>query len=350
MKIEKKVWGNLNKCYSIAPLKFQGRDHILVAAEKQDRCILFDMDGNEIDTLWTEPGGVMSMQQIPNSDGMFLATHQFYSQNNSSNAKIMIVSPIEKGKWERRVLIDLPFVHRFGIMERNGVHYLIACTIKSAHAFIDDWSSPGKVLVAVLPKDLSQFNENYQLQMTEIKDGLLKNHGFYLQNRNGYDTALVACDNGVFRFTPPENMDGKWGIEEIIDVPASDSVLVDIDGDGEEELVVIAPFHGDNISIYKKKDGTFVKIYDYGKKADFVHSIFGGMLCGRPAVIIGHRKAERDLILFTWNEESKKIESQIIDHDCGSANVYKYEYQGVEYVLSTNRETDEIAVYRFEKE
>ena len=41
MKIEKKIVGQLEKCYAIAPLHYKGKDHILVAAEKQDPCLLF---------------------------------------------------------------------------------------------------------------------------------------------------------------------------------------------------------------------------------------------------------------------------------------------------------------------
>lgn len=349
MKIEKKIISNLEKCYSIAPLHYQGNDYFLVAAEKHDRCILFDLEGNEVDTVWQEPGGVMTMVQVPGSDGQFLATHKFYSPNDSKEAKIIIATPIEKGNWEIRTLVDLPFVHRFDIVERNGVHYLIACALKSDHEFRDDWNHPGKVYAAVLPDDLSTFDEEHQLELTVIKDNMLKNHGYYKIKEDGYDTSVISSDNGVFQFVPPENKDGEWEIRTLLETPASDAVLVDLDEDGEQELAVISPFHGDQISIYKKQNGAFEKVYDYEKPAEFSHAIYGGDLCGTKSVVIGHRKGERNLIAFTYNKETKKYQAEILDRDCGPANVFRFAKDGVDYLVSANREIDEIALYQLEK-
>lgn len=82
MKFQKNVIATLNKCYSIAPLTYQGNPCFLVAAEKQDPCLLFDMEGRLLTTVFEEPGGVMSMVPLSWEEGAFLATHRFYSPND----------------------------------------------------------------------------------------------------------------------------------------------------------------------------------------------------------------------------------------------------------------------------
>ncbi|WP_123053293.1 hypothetical protein [Clostridium sp. JN-1] len=348
MKVKKKIISNLTKCYSIAPLKYNNKDHLLVAAEKADKCLLFDQDGNLEDTVWSEPGGVMSMVQVPGSNGQFLATHKFYSPNDSKEAKIVVVTPVSKGNWEVRTLVKLPHVHRFDIVKRNGVNYLIACALKSGHEFKEDWSVPGKVYAAVLPDDLSAFNDENQLKLTVLKDNMLKNHGYYRVKDNGVETSIISADCGVYQFIPPETVDSCWNINKLLDVPASDAVLVDMDEDGEKELAVLSPFHGDQISIYKKLNGKFEKIYDYEKKADFTHAIYGGELCGKPALVVGHRKGERNLIVFTYDKVKGDYKAQIIDKDCGPANVFRYKKEGKDIIISTNREINEVAMYILE--
>lgn len=349
MKVTKKVIANLEKCYSIAPLYYEGKEHFLVAAEKVDRCLLFDLDGNVKDTVFSEPGGVMSMVQIPGSNGQFLATHKFYSPNDSKEAKIVIVTPISKGNWEVRTLVELPHVHRFDIVQRNGVNYLIACALKSGHEFKEDWSMPGKVYAAKLPADLSKYHEKNQLQMEVIKDNMLKNHGYCRVSENGMDYSIVSAECGVISFVPPENETDTWTVTKLLDTPASDAVYLDMDEDGEKELVILSPFHGDEISIYKKINGAFEKVYEYEKKAEFTHAIYGGTLCGKETAIIGHRKAERNLLIFTYDKAANSYQAEIIDKNCGPANVFKYTNDGKDVIISTNREIDEVAMYTFEQ-
>ena len=47
------------------------------------------------------------------------------------------------GGWKVTTVADLPYVHRFDILQRGGVTYLIACCIKSNYEYKDDWRFPG---------------------------------------------------------------------------------------------------------------------------------------------------------------------------------------------------------------
>ena len=345
--MEKKVLAELEKCYSIAPLQYQGEPHILVAAEKTDRCILFDAQGNEKATVWEGPGGVMTMVQVPGTDGQFLATHKFYSPNDSKEAKIVIATPDGSGKWDIRTLVDLPFVHRFDILPSGGDHYLIACTLKSGHEYKEDWRSPGKIYVAKLPEDLSGYDEDHQLELQVLKDGMLKNHGYYKVIENGTVSSVVCSADGVFRCYPPKDQDSEWTVEQLLDTPASDATMIDLDQDGEMELLVLSPFHGDEIRIYKNVEGTYEEVYQYPEKAEFLHAIWSGNINGKPAAVIGHRKGARRLLMFSWSGEKKKYVFRTLDDDCGPANAYGYSADGKDVLIATNREINEIAMYVF---
>lgn len=345
--MEKKVLANLEKCYSIAPLQYQGAPHILVAAEKKNRCILFDADGNEKATVWEGPGGVMTMVQVPGSDGQFLATHKFYSPNDSKEARIVSATPDGQGGWTIRTLVDLPFVHRFDILESGGHYYLIACALKSGHEYKDDWSSPGKVFAAELPADVTAYDEDHQLKLEVIRDGMLKNHGYYKVTENGTESSLICCDNGVFRFYPSAQPGEDWRVEELLDTPASDATMVDLNGDGELELLVLSPFHGDEIRIYEKKENGYEAVYEYPEKAEFLHAIWSGTINGQPVAVIGHRKGARRLMIFSWDAKKGGYAFKTIDDDCGPANAYGYSHNGKDILIATNREIDEIAMYLF---
>lgn len=350
MKVEKKVIAELTKCYALTELNYKGEHCFLVAAEKQDPCFLFTEDGTKIDTVWEGPGGVMTMTQVPGSDGQFLATRKFYGPNDGADASIIIATP-KDGEWEIRTLCKAPFVHRFGILNRGGINYLIVCCLKSDHEFKNDWRFPGETYGAVLPADLSAFNDDNQLELTLLQDEMLKNHGFAKIQHGGHDAALVGCEDGSFIFDPPMVPGGEWTITKILDIPTSDSVLVDFDGDGKLELGVISGFHGNSLTIYHLNEhDNYIPQWKFPlpeKDTEMLHATWADTILGKPTWVVGWRKGTMSLIAITWDAEAGTYKTEYIDAEgCGHANVLHFvNKDGKDVIVGANRESNQIAMY-----
>ena len=348
MKVKKKVISNLNKCYAMSELTWGGKHCFLVAAEKKDPCHVFSEDGALLDTVWTEPGGVMTMTPVPGADGQFLATHKFYSPNDSKAAKIVIATAKAPGEWEIRTLCEAPFVHRFGILRRNGVNYLLVCCLKSGHEYKNDWRFPGACYASVLPNDLSVFNEDHPLTLTPIMTDMLQNHGYSTVRIDGYDAGVVGCEEGTFLFRPPVAPGRDWEIDQLCAVPASDSVLIDFDGDGKLELGTISPFHGSSLVIYHLDEfGNYVPCWKYPapeKETEMLHATWAGEMLGKPTWCVGWRKGTRCTIAVTYENGAYKTE--FIDKATGCANLMHFvNKDGKDVLVGTNREIDEVAMY-----
>lgn len=346
MKASKKVIGTLTKCYACGTYNYDGSDHLIVAAEKKDPCFAFTKNGEQTDTLWEGPGGVMTLTEFHGKEDLLLATQKFYSPNDSAEAKIVYYTRNENG-WDCHVLCDLPFVHRFGIIEKAGRKYLIACTLKSAHAFKNDWTCPGRIWWAPLPESLLEFNEDHQLALRPLVSGLTKNHGFAIhENADGSTFAVVGTENGIYKVDAPENEGEECIAECLLDTPASDMLYLDFDQDGERELLVLSPFHGDTVSVYKKKNGIFECVWQREKKMPFIHAIYAGFIKERWVAFIGNREEDRELIAVEYKDGTYQV--SVLDQGAGPANCMYFEHDGKNMLLAANRETDEIALYTLE--
>ena len=333
MQYHKQFVHSLEKCYALSMLELDHQPCLLVAAEKHAPCYLFDTAGNLLDTVWTEPGGVMTMVPVPGEDGVFLATHQFYSPNDSAAARLVCARKQDAG-WEITTVAELPFVHRFDIIPADGVNYVLACTLKSGHSCKDDWRSPGKLWTGVLGQDPAA-----PLRLAVLKEDLGHNHGYTRYTEDGRISGIVSCDQGVFRVTPGP----AWTVTQLTDQPASDAVLLDLDGDGQPELLTISPFHGDTVEIWHIENGSYAPVYKYPQKLPFLHAICGGTVYGRPTVYAGNREGDRLLLGFYHDGTAYRTET--VDRGAGPANCLLFQRDGHPALLAANRETSEIAIY-----
>lgn len=347
MKYGKKVIAtDMPKCYAIGMFAGDDAASFVIATEKDGPIRRFALDGSVIEDVCPGPGGVMTVMQTPGRGDQLMSTYKFFSPNfGADDAKIVTYTRQQDGTWVRSVLCDLPYVHRFGVLTgADGQQWLIACTIKSAcREFKNDWKTPGAVWVAKLPEHLEDFNEQHQLKLSCIAPYQLQNHGFYTRPDGSY--ALIGTAAGVFRYTPPTSADADWQVDCLVVQPTSDMTLVDLDGDGKDELVTISAFHGDTLSVWHEgeHEDNYQKVWQDPEKRNFLHAIWSGTLAGESSAVLGNRRDGRDLLRLYYAQGEYLLET--IDHDHGPANVWVFSDETGDHIISTNRETDEAALY-----
>lgn len=338
MTFEKKVLCDMDHCYAVSAMPGRGgRLQYFFAAENDNPCYAFDPKTGGRETVWEHPGGTMSMVPLPGREGEFLAVQYFRSGFMAQDTILVWVRPTETG-WQVKTVLKLPFIHRFDILMGGGQPYLLVCTLATSKKDTADWGDPGKLWGGKLPADL---NEPIQLEILE--EGLLKNHGYCRTSIRGCDAGLSTSEMGVLQTLPPQTSKGVWTTEKLLDRPVSDVAVVDIDGDGEKELALIAPFHGGGFTVDKQVDGRWETMYRYEGDFDFGHAVWGGCLRGKPAFLGGARRGAKELFLVTWHGSG--FDTTVLDAGGGPSNVAVIHGGEADVILSANREAAQAVLY-----
>lgn len=351
MKYSKKVLAQMPKCYALGMLMGDDAPSFVAGVEKEGPIRRFALDGTPMETVAEGPGGVMTVTQVPGRGDQLVATSKFFSPNfGADDAQIVSYTRGQDGTWTCRVVCDLPYVHRFGLVQgADGTLWVIACTIKGACREIkNDWLTPGAVYVGKVERPLEEYSADDQLPLTCLASMQVQNHGFWTAPDKSF--ALVSTAAGVFRYVPPATADGAWDVTCLIVQPTSDICMADFDGDGKQEILTISAFHGDTLSIWHEGEveDTYTCVWTDSEKREFLHAIWSGELAGESCAVVGNRKAGRDLIRVFYADGAYHLE--VIDHDHGPANCWVYEVDGASRIIAANRETDELALYEVEPE
>jgi hypothetical protein len=141
-----------------------------------------------------------------------------------------------------------------------------------------------------------------------------------------------------------------WTYEQVLNIPSSDSVLVDFDNDGVLELGCISPFHGNSLTIYHLDEyGNYVPQWKYDRpesETEMLHATCTCTLFGKETWIVGWRKGTKNTIAITWDEEAKNYKTEFIDQNTGCANIMHFvNSDGKDVLVGANREIDEVALY-----
>ena len=340
MYFEKIVLDTMERCYAAGTLYSGGKLFAVFASESIDGpCYAYTGERfGQREVIWEKAGGTMSVIQIPRRDGEFIAVQRFFPGFESAGAKLVWGKRSSSG-WEVKDLVNLPYVHRFDLFPAADGILLLAATLCGSKKDREDWSDPGKILAGRLPAKPED-----SMTFREIYTGQTKNHGYCRGRFQGKEAAFWASEAGLFAAVPPGEKDGEWRITKLIDRPISDAALCDLDGCGEDEIVTIEPFHGNQFVVNKKNAEGYEIVWRYPNEIDFAHTVTGCRLLGKPAVIGGIRRKNCELFVLHY-EYGKGFFTTLIEKGAGTSNAAVANVDGKDIIIAANHTKNEAAVY-----
>lgn len=343
MIFSKRVLANIEKCYAVLGLIVDGKPSLVYGGEGKGSLQVFSGDNfQNCQTIWDGGGGTMSIVPLKGKNGWFLASRGFYSMVEAQDSIIEIIR-YKEGVYRHQKIAELPYLHRFDIVTApDNTSYIVAASIARYKENKEDWSHPGQLFYAELPKNLC---EHFTVDMIPLPGTYTMNHGYCKGVYKGLESAFISCKEGVFVVLPPVNRAFSWEIQKLMNQPVSDIAVIDIDGDGEDEIAAIMPFHGNQYKIFKLQNNEYCEIYSYPTEHDFYHVVVGAHIQGTPVFIGGGRKLAMQLFGITWNKHKKSFENFVIDEGIGPSNAAILNTEKHDYILSANRQISQAAVY-----
>lgn len=332
MQFVKQHLGYLPYCYAVSNMVIDGEEIHLFAPDDIGPCIAIHAKTLKPVRVWEAPSGTMSIVPLEGRNGEFLASQRFLPGFRARSAEIVHMR-YRDGQWERLPWLKLPYVHRFDIIEHAGRTWFLGCILSGTEREHADWSNPGRLIVAQLGRDM-QPPERF----VTIAEGMHRNHGYCRTTLGDEEWILTACDEGVFRVVPPEDDRQPWKTIRLMDAPASDVAVCDLDGDGKPELVVISPFHGDEVGIYREDGGAYACAFRVKHNSAFLHAIWAGTLNGQNVALIGGRGGDRETLSIQWKDGAYC--TSVIEKGYGASNLFVVGSR----VLMANREAGECAM------
>ena len=333
MHFAKNRLGDLQHCYAALIAKIRGRKTYFFAPDDVGPCLAIDAETLECTHVWEKPGGTMSILAPQGHDGEILASQNFMPGFRARDAAIVRARQ-ESGAWEVHPWLKLPYVHRFDIIEHAGRTWFLGCILSGTDGQQADWEVPGSLVVAELNAQMLPPEK-----LTVIAGGMHKNHGYCQTRVQGEMWILTACEEGIDRIVPPERGQNQWRVSRLIETPASDVAACDLDGDGRAELIVISPFHGDRVEIYREREGMYHRVCEVAHHSRFLHAIWAGDLLGSRVALIGGRGGAKETLQIEFRDGA--YHSQVIEAGMGASN-FCVSGNGI---LVANRESGECALW-----
>ncbi|MGN0995292.1 MAG: hypothetical protein ACI4PG_00140 [Candidatus Ventricola sp.] len=335
---ERSVLTDLEGVYCLEVFHTDTGLKIVAASETHGgHCKVIDFDTRREETVWTGPGGCMNVSQL-NDGGALIGIQNFYKGFQSKEAQLVLAERQDE-EWHTRVLRVLPYLHRSGVVHTKDGDWVVASTLCTHRESATDWSHPGKIQVARVPK------AGEEIDFRVIAEGVTKNHGFWQGTLDGEEVTLIGGSEGLFRVRPPKD-GGDWRVDRLLEREISDAAVADLDGDGEDELVTFEGFHGDMAAVNKRVDGVWQIVYTLDMH--FSHAIWAGELLGRGMFVVGYRKEDGRLYLVEHTEGG--YQSTLMEEGIAPSNARGFTHNGRSYVAVAARDMDQVVLFELKEE
>ena len=330
--MKKKKILEIKSVYTANAFKVDGRTCVGAGSETTPAVYLQDLASGESSLVDGCPGGVMSFVPVPGHPELFYSIMGLFPPFVGADAGVFMHRRTATG-WETSKAMALPFAHRCDILDKDGKSYVFAASCSKFKENPADWSLSGELYV--IPLDSDGLAGEPELVYNKI----WRHHGMLKACIDGVETILFSGAEGIFYMVLS---DSKWSVKQFFDHEVSEFALIDLDGDGVDELVTIEPFHGNTLNVYDCQDGQWVKLYT--DELWFGHGLSAGMFKGEPVFVVGNRRGPLTLNMYRRLADGS-FGRETLEEEAGPTQTLVFTADGVDYILSANQLKDEVALY-----
>ena len=334
--------GAVDRCYSVLGMEIDGEPCLFYGGDGEGSVQAFRGERfEERVRIWEGGGGTMSIVPFPGREGWTLISRGFYGMVECADSTIEIVR-CQNGAFTHEPIAELPYLHRFDVLTApDGARYILAASLHGGKVSVEDWSKPGHLYAGEIPADVDR---SFRVELAQLPGDYYMNHGYCRGEWNGREAGFNSSREGLFAVLPPERRGADWRVEQLMAEPVSDIALCDIDGDGEQEIAALMPFHGNQFKIFHRDGAGYREVFSHSAGNEMYHAIAAGRIHGEPVFAAGAREGAAELFLVRWDGEYRL---QPIEAGRGPSNVSFFNSSRGDLLLCANLAAGEAAVLRF---
>jgi hypothetical protein len=342
MEFKKHSLAKMHMPYPLGIVVRSGKRCVVAATEDHGPIMLARPPFREAVEMVPGPGGCMALAADNERPDELFAIMGCFVGYKFQTGGVYRIGPEPENAAEK--IIDLPFAHRIDFVDRGGSRFLIAATLAADKSDPADWSKPGCLYAARVPRAAGE-----SWELAPVLEGLHRNHGLLVARFMGRRSVLVSGSEGLF--AADLDSEGKdWSFQQVLSQEVSEIAVSDIDGDGAEELITIEPFHGNSARVYKRVSSRWQLAWE--TELEFGHCLLAGMLNGDRIILVSNRAGSRDLLLFEFDASpaggAKGIadpKRHVVDAGAGAANMLIVSHEGTDRIFATNQAAGEIVAH-----